>query len=416
MSIDVAVIGAGAAGVAAAERLKRLRPALSIQILEAGERIGGRAWTIPAPGLPSAAIDLGCGWLHGARTNAWTAIAEQLGQEVDRTPAPWDRESRDWGLGEADARAASAAVAAFFARIEARPPGTADTSLAAYLEPDGRWNGFLEAIGTYLAGAPLPEVSAEDFDRYDPGPSPDWRLPGGYGTLVRTFAKDLPVRLGVAATLIRHDAPSGVRIETNAGEVEAKAVIVTVSTNVLAAEKLRFDPPLPDKAEAAAALPLGLANKLFIAIEAGTAIEAEKQVFGKPGARDTASYLLRPFGQDLIEAYFGGTLALDIEKAGPAGALAFAADELAGHFGSAIRSRLSFAAMSGWAAQPHVGGSYSYAVPGKADCRGDLAEPVEGRIFFAGEACSRGRFSTAHGAYESGVAAADALLASLAAG
>ncbi|MCJ9691710.1 FAD-dependent oxidoreductase, partial [Rhizobium sp. PRIMUS64] len=65
---DVVIIGAGAAGIAAARRLQAIRPDLSILLLEASDRLGGRAWTV---GLPDAdvALDLGCGWLHGARTN-----------------------------------------------------------------------------------------------------------------------------------------------------------------------------------------------------------------------------------------------------------------------------------------------------------------------------------------------------------
>jgi monoamine oxidase len=67
--------------------------------------------------------------------------------------------------------------------------------------------------------------------------------------------------------------------------------------------------------------------------------------------------------------------------------------------------------MHGWKADPFARGSYSYALPGKAGCRQVLAEPVDGRLFFAGEACSRADFSTAHGAYRTGVAAAEAVIA-----
>jgi monoamine oxidase len=91
----------------------------------------------------------------------------------------------------------------------------------------------------------------------------------------------------------------------------------------------------------------------------------------------------------------------------------FATEELVGLFGSAIRHRLSPLAGSFWRADPFARGSYSYALPGHADDRARLAAPVDDRLFFAGEATSPNFFSTAHGAYETGIAAAKAVLASL---
>jgi monoamine oxidase len=64
-----------------------------------------------------------------------------------------------------------------------------------------------------------------------------------------------------------------------------------------------------------------------------------------------------------------------------------------------------------WGADPFARGSYSFALPGKADERATLARPVDDRLFFAGEACSRSDYSTAHGAFLTGVAAADQVLA-----
>jgi monoamine oxidase len=413
MSVDVAIIGAGAAGLAAANRIRDTRPALSVLVIEAADRIGGRARTIAAPGVPGAFIDLGCGWLHGARTNAWTEIAGRLGHQIDRTPAPWDSGTRRWGLSDEEAQEAVAAFRAFYGRASERDPGPVDIALSDLLEPGNRWNPLIEALGTYIGGAPLAKMSADDFARYDPGRGPDWRLPGGYGNLIAAFGAQVPVKLGTAVTLIRHGASSGLTLETTDGVLGASTVLVTVSTNVLAEEKLRFDPPLREKRDAAASLPLGLANKVFLGLASKSSIKAEAAALGSPFRRDTASYQIRPFGNDVVEAYFGGDLALEIERGSPQAALAFAADELADHFGSGIRKELSFAAMSAWAGNAHVGGSYSYAKPGGADCRSVLAAPVDSRIFFAGEACSVTRFSTAHGAYESGVAAADALIGSL---
>ena len=92
---------------------------------------------------------------------------------------------------------------------------------------------------------------------------------------------------------------------------------------------------------------------------------------------------------------------------------AFATDELAALRGNDIRKQLTPLAASSWRADPFARGSYSYARPGHADDRAALVEPVDGRIFFAGEATSPKFFSTVHGAYETGLRAAEQALDSL---
>ena len=127
----------------------------------------------------------------------------------------------------------------------------------------------------------------------------------------------------------------------------------------------------------------------------------------------TGAYSLRPFGRPWIEGYYGGALARDVEALAPEAAAAFAIDELAGIFGNDLRRHLRLRARSVWAANPWTRGSYSYARPGHADARAVLAEPVGNRLFFAGEACAPAKFSTAHGAYETGAAAAAAIAVAL---
>ncbi len=409
---DVAIIGAGAAGLAAAAHLLSQRPDLDVLVFEAGTRIGGRAHTVlPEPlGIP---IDLGCGWLHGARTNSWTRIAGELGLAVDRTPAPWDGGGRELGLPPEDRRECDAALGRFFDRAERWPEGAPDCALADLLEPGNRWNALLDAIGTYINGAELARASVRDYQRYDPGPGPDWRVLDGYGALVEAFGARVPFVLGTAVTRIDSTGRENVRIETTAGPTHAKAVIVTVSTNVLAAGTIEFLPALAHKRDAAASLPLGLANKLFLAVENGGDLPCDGHLMGSADRTGTGAYQIRPSGRPVIEAYFAGELAQDLEREGEAAAVAFAEEELACHFGSRLRGRLRPVAMSKWHRDPLFRGSYSYAKPGAAGCRAILAAPVDERLFFAGEACSPLAFSTAHGAYESGVTAAEAVLGSL---
>jgi monoamine oxidase len=410
--VDVAVIGAGAAGVGAARRLQSLRPDLSIVLLEASDRVGGRARTIHPFGADGVALDLGCGWLHGARTNPWTRITEEIGLTVDRTPAPWSDGSRQLEGKEPGVMAAAEAGAEFFERVDAYE-GVADADLSAMLVPDDPWIERLYAVGTFMTGAELPKSSVIDLGRYDPGPGPDWRVRQGYGTLVATYGLPVPTILGVEVSRIDHTAAGHVVLSTGKGELKAKAVVVAVSTNVLAAERIVFSPPLPEKIEAASRLPLGLANKLFIHVLEPGMFPEDTHVMGSRESRRTGSYQLRPFGAPVIEAYFAADLALDLERQGMEAAFAFSVEQLKRVFGADIGAKLSPLVMSAWASEPFVGGSYSYATPGASDLRGVLAAPSNDRLFFAGEACSRTRYSTAHGAYESGVVAAEAVAKAL---
>jgi monoamine oxidase len=125
------------------------------------------------------------------------------------------------------------------------------------------------------------------------------------------------------------------------------------------------------------------------------------------------SYQLRPSGRPRIQCFFGGRFAEALEHEGFAAMAAHATDELVELLGADVRRRLKPLAASFWRRDEFARGSYSYALPGHADDRARLAEPVDDRLFFAGEACSLNFFSTAHGAYETGTAAADAALRSL---
>jgi monoamine oxidase len=203
---------------------------------------------------------------------------------------------------------------------------------------------------------------------------------------------------------------SGARlaIRTDLGTVSARAVIVTLPTEVLAATPDLFRPARPDKTAAAHDLPLGLADKLYMELIGPHDLPAESRAFGAL-ARATGAYHFLPHGRPLIEGFFGGELAEALERGGESAAFAFASDELAGLFGSDFRARIRPLQFHGWRSDVYARGGYSYARPGAVACRDVLAAPVDNRIFFAGEACSRLTFSTVHGAYESGLrAAADA--------
>jgi monoamine oxidase len=404
---EVIVIGAGAAGLGAARRLAAA--GIAVRVVEARNRLGGRAWTARDPsGLP---IELGCAWLHSADENELCAVAVQAGLTIDKTRPPWRSQMNDVGFPLADQADFRAALGRLFAKLDEAGEVEPDQSGDRMLDPGNRWNPLLNATSTYMNGVELNQLSVRDFWRYrDTGVN--WRIAEGYGSLMAVMAAGLDVTFDCPANVIDHSGPL-ICIETPRGDLRARTVIVTTPTDVLCAGGLTFRPALPDKIEAAAVLPLGLADKLYLGLDNAEEFPKESHLYGAFDSVRTASYHVRPFGRPLIEVYFGGQFARELEAEGEAAFTSFAVGQLASLLGGGIRKRLHAIAATAWARDPYARGSYSHALPGHADARVTLAAPVDGRVFFAGEACTVHDFSTAHGAYRSGLAAAAGVLAAL---
>ena len=403
MSYDAIIVGAGAAGIGAARRL--LDAGRRVVVLEARSRIGGRAWTKAAGGY---ALDLGCGWLHSADRNPWSDIAHDLGFAVDRTPPPWTRPSLPLGFAIEDQRAFRDALDAFYDRVEEVAQSGKDVAASECLSRDGRWDALIGTVATFIAGAEWDKVSAIDLHRYaDTGVN--WRVAEGYGDLIARYAHGLDIVFDCPVRRIDHGGRD-LRVETERGTMTAAAVIVTIPSALIAQEAIAFAPSLPEKVDAAAQLPLGHDDKLFLSLAQADEFEKDSRLFGRIDRTGTGAYHMRPFGRPLIECYYGGSLAETLERGGPQAFFEFAKEELVGLLGSGFAPRIAPVAEHSWGIDPFARGAYSYARPGYADCRASLAAPVNGRLFFAGEACSTDDFSTAHGAYLSGRAAAEQLL------
>src|SRR6476660_2664754 len=406
-SVDVAIIGAGAAGLGAANALRN--SGLSTLVLEARDRVGGRAHTIQA--APNVLFDVGCGWLHSADKNSFVAIAEQLKFEVDKTLPPW----RERAFGKAfpqDLRDEyMRALDAFYERAYEAAQKGEDAPADRYLEPGNRWNPMIDAISTYINGSELDRVSILDMDAYE-DTNINWRVRRGYGALIAAYGASCPLALNCTVTRIDHSGKR-VRIETSQGTLTAGKVIVTVPTNLIADESIRFRPALPAKVDAARGLPLGLADKVVLALDEPEALPKDGNLRGATMRTEMGTYHLRPFGQPCIEGFFGGRFAKELEDAGDGAIAAQSIDEIVGFLGNDFRRKLKPLSESRWAHDPFARGSYSHALPGHADTRAVLAAPVDGRLFFAGEATSPNFFSTAHGARDSGERAAGEVLASV---
>lgn len=404
---DIVIVGGGAAGVGAARRLAG--SGRSVLLLEAAPRIGGRAWTHEIRGLP---LDLGCGWLHSAGRNSWTAIARKSGVTIDQSPPAWGKQFHDLGFAPAEQAVARQTFEKWNRRLAANPP-EGDCAADA-LEPGNEWNPYVRAVVGFISGAPLERLSSADYARYDESSSDDnWRLRTGFGSLIaRSLPDPVRIRLATAVTSIALNA-EGLSLHTTAGNLHARAAILTMSTNVLAGDSIELPAGLDAWRDAASKLPLGHNEKLFLEIEGEGPFEAETQVYGDPRAVDTGAYYIRPFGYPIIECFFGGEGALHVEREGPAAGFAHALRQLGNLFGADGTRRLKPLIASQWGRSDRIGGAYSYALPGHATARAKLARPFEQRLFFAGEATSAADFSTAHGAHDSGVRAAEEALAAL---
>jgi len=397
--LDVAIVGGGAAGISAARRL--IERGRSVLVLEALPRLGGRAHTVDLLGFP---FDLGCGWLHSAERNPLAALAEAQGRPLDRSEGAWRRQLHDIDFPESDQSAAWAAYERLGRRLRQAPPPSDRAGDA--VAPDDPWRPFLDGLSGFLNGVELDQLSVRDFLAYDEAASEaNWRLPAGYGAFVADLGAGIPAALDTRVTSVTEG--DGVTVETDRGTVHARAAIVSVSSNVLAAGAIRFSPALDDHLHAAAHLPLGLDNKLFLALSEPDAVPPESHLLGQLDRAGTGSYYLRPFGRPVIEAFLGGALARDLEAAGEAAAFDFVGDELRGLLGARFVQSLTLLKVTRWGAEPTIGGSYSHAEPGHADARAVLARPPNPRLCFAGEACSAHDYSTAHGAWQSGLEAAD---------
>ncbi len=403
--VDVAIVGAGAAGIGAAKTLARLGK--SFVVLEASHRVGGRGYTEEIlPGMP---FDLGCHWLHSASLNPFVQVADDLGLTYTEEGFPRDafsggrwltpEEIEDWG--------------AFFERQEAEMERIAatgeDCSVWEATERDSRWTHTFDYIMSLHSSLDTDQISVIDLMAYR-DTQENWPIKEGYGTLLTRFGADVPVRLNSAVTGIDWSGP-GVRLTTPKGTIAAGRALVTVSTGILGAGDIRFTPDLPDwKHEAVAALPLGNHNRICLAFDRDVfGPDASHGVNAASGDGDQMSLNIRPFGFNFVVGVTGGRFADWLERAGQQASIDYTEKKLQTVFGTDITKHVTARIVTAWRGDPWVKGAYSAAQPGQAHQRARLAEALDERIHFAGEATSPDFFSTAHGAYLSGIAAAEAM-------
>lgn len=423
MTFDVVIVGAGCAGLGAAAALRGT--GLRALVLEASARVGGRAHTAdPAP-FGGAVFDRGASWLHAAEHNPLVPIAREAGEPLTNSD---QYRARRTFIGDRLATAAEraefdASWERFGQLTEARAAEGADSSVADAIAPlrADPWTATVETWeAAQIAAADPRRLSVKDLHRnqLDGG---NFEVDRGLGSFVTRCLAPLADEIRLSAP-VSHIAWNGgdVAVDTPDGTIEARACIVTVSTGLLASGAIGFDPPLPaDVANAIEGLPMGLLTKVAL-----RATDADR--FGLPDYcglsrrveqpfAPNVSFLAWPMGRDHIVGFVGGHTAWSFAGQHPGAIDAFVREQLRRLVGADAERRLVTADVTDWGTDPLFLGAYAYALPGSAHARDKLAEPLaDGRLVFAGEAtCTDGLAGTVGGAWNSGQAAAQAVVSML---
>jgi monoamine oxidase len=401
---DVLVIGAGGAGLTAAKEL--MAKGVSVVVLEARGRTGGRALTDTSLGVP---WDRGCSWLHSSNVNPLVDYARQNGFEVyaDRFERQvYDGARRMDGAETAGYRAVTERLQRELDRAGSRGldiPAEAALTQETLADP---WYPMAMDDLTGWEGVEPANYSLLDSHQYVED-GEDFVIPRGYGTLLTHYAKKVDVKLNMPVTRIRWGG-RGVAAETGAGLVSARVAIVALPPGIIAEGSVIFSPHLPvEVLQAHHDLPLGILEKIGLRFKKNV-FPSETTEFLQMKRDDGRglNYLTRHWDSNVCVAFAPGRLARELEAEGEAAAIEHALAELAAMLGGDVRKQFDRGAATAWASDPFARGAYSHCVPGRYGARAVLKRPVGGRLVFAGEHTEQSAYGTLHGAHLSGIRAA----------
>ena len=410
-TLRVVVVGAGMAGLTAARALTAC--GISVTVLEARDRLGGRLWTDDSQGVP---LDLGASWIHGVGGNPLTALAAQAGLQTIpsdvETVQLWDANGQpvtESALDKAADKAKAIAQAietdaesrdddiSWGAAIDARDD-TDDPVLRWILRSDlaVEYNADLDALSVW---------HGTDDNTFD---GEDHLFAQGYGALAEWLARDLDVRKAQAVTRIERSS-EGVTVWANEVAFEADAVICTVPLGVLRAGRIAMEPALPTPVTAAIdGLRMGVLNKLYLRFDKAfwpTDAGILGRISPNTGTFQEFFNLSAALGAPILLAFNAGATAIALE--------ALPRDALVSQAMAALRELFPDApdplgaVETRWSGDPWAGGSYSYVPTGTSSTAYEtLAKPIDDRLFLAGEATIRTYRGTVHGAHLSGLRAA----------
>jgi monoamine oxidase len=406
---DVVVVGAGPAGIAAAHALQRA--GMTVQVVEARERPGGRVQTALVAGQQ---IDLGAHWFELPEARAARRALATLTDGRRRAPG-------EVRLHGQDSRSARNSFWRHWNGIEARladaRPGVSDTSLAAIVSAywagrDEPWRDTLEFHLALECGAPLGQVSARDYENHED--TEYYFIEGGYGALLAARAAGLNIAYGAPVVRIA-ETGAGMVVETAQAGFEARQVVVAVPAMVLAAGAIRFEPALPAIVQAALAgfHPARYERALIHWPRSPLHEDGADSLHIFYGNRmANAEILACVDGGDLHYVEIGGNLAARWQAAPDPVAWRrdFAAAFLRERFGPAAAAA-EIVHVTDWSGDPFARGSWAVCPPGAQGARQILNDFAHPRLQFAGEATSTGYWGTATGAWLEGERVAAALVA-----
>jgi len=405
---DVAIVGAGAAGIAAARKVAAAGRRFAL--IEASEQIGGRCITESRTfGVP---YDRGAHWIHMPDINPVAKLAPRTGFEVYSAPP-----GQKLRIGKRNAREGEmedylATIVRANRAIQDASRGKADVACMQALPKDlGDWRPAVEfVLGPFGCGKNLDEVSAVDFAR-SAERDVDAFCRQGFGALLAKLGEGLPAQVHTPVTRMT-STRTAIEIETVRGRINARAAIVTVSAGVLAANKIKFSPELPKRhLDALGKLTLGSYDHVVLELKSNPLqLQKDDLVFERAAGARTAALLANVSGTPLCLIEVAGKFGRELSQAGEAAMVDFATGWLAELYGADVKKAIGKTHATRWGNEPWALGAFSSAAPGGQPGRRVLMEPVRERLFFAGEAVHETLWGTVGGAWESGERAADAAL------
>jgi monoamine oxidase len=417
---SVIVIGAGLAGLAAAQRLKQA--GCRVTVLEARDRIGGRIHT--STRWPELPLDLGATWIHGVKGNPITKIADEIkakrlatsyesavlfgskGAELDTVEEALLERLRGQ-LNQAIKRAQDSDPDRSLRAAVQSLLTNADPQVKSYVE------FLLNSQFEQEYGGATDSMSAHWFDSSKEFGSGDVLFADGFQVITNHLAKDLTIRLGQAVNGIDSRGDE-VTVRTSKGEFRADQILITLPLGVLQSGSVKFLPALPEaKHKAIQKLKMGVLNKCYLKFEKAfwpDDVDWVGMIPTQPGHWVEWVSFVKSAKQPILLGFNAAKRGREIESMTDQQIVEDAMKALRRVFGKTIPNPVD-SLITRWASDPFSRGSYSFNALGSTPKdRDTLAEPVSNRIFFAGEASSKDHFGTAHGAVLSGIRAADEIL------